>query len=323
MNIFITGGTGFIGQHLCKRLVAEGHELTLLLRSDRKRRLVPTGVTFLPGDLTRFQDENLELPPFDVVIHLAGVVTAKDPADYDRINHQAVRDLVGCLERQSWRPKRLLFASSLAAAGPSELGKPHLASDPLNPVDPYGEAKKQAELFLENQTIPSTSFRPAIVLGPMDDATLTLYKLAKRRMGFQIGRQPQQLSFVDVDDVVDALIRMMHDERAGHFQYFIAHPQVVTAPEILNTIAQAMGKKLIKFSVPKWLLKGLMHINTFFSRIFGYWNQLDNKQYRQMTAPAFVCSSESLQTALDWNPQHDLEASVKKALKGYLEAGKL
>ena len=71
----------------------------------------------LEGDLSRFTDRQLTLGPFDVVIHLAAVITARSVAQYEAINFGAVRDLLACLERQDWKPKRLLFASSLAAAG--------------------------------------------------------------------------------------------------------------------------------------------------------------------------------------------------------------
>ena len=57
--------------------------------------------------------------------------------------------------------------------------------------------------------------------------------------------------------------------------------------------------------------------------IFGYTNQLDAKQYRQMTAPAFVCSSERIRRELGWAPRHDLADALTNAAIGYQSAGLL
>ncbi|MEM7104198.1 MAG: NAD(P)-dependent oxidoreductase [Bacteroidota bacterium] len=323
MRIFITGATGFIGQHLCKRLVAEGHDLTVLLRSPKKRNLLPKGVTFLNGDLSLFKDHNLVLPKFDYVIHLAGAIFAKNRVGYFEINFEGVKDLVTCLQNQDWQLKRFLFASSLAAAGPSNGEVPHIESDPLNPRDPYGEAKKAAEEWLQAQEIPSTSFRPAIVLGPGDENTYTLFKMAKKGLGIKVAGIDQQLSFVDVDDVVDALIKMMTIEGDLHQTYFIAHPEEITLPELWRQLANAFSREVWLILIPQFLLFFFMILATAIYSILPFKNQLDYKQYRQMTGKAFVCSSQKLTDELGWTPKFDLKASLAKAIEGYKALGKL
>src|ERR1700735_3857542 len=96
MRILVTGGTGFIGRHLCQRLVERGDHVVALVRSKRKASALPAQVETLEGD-----------------------VAAERPEEYEAINFTAVKDLVECVGRQAWKPARFLFASSLAAAGPS------------------------------------------------------------------------------------------------------------------------------------------------------------------------------------------------------------
>ena len=66
-----------------------------------------------------------------------------------------------------------------------------------------------------------------------------------------------------------------------------------------------------------------MRASTAVSGLLGLFNQLDDKQYRQMIAPAFVCSSAALRAELGWLPTHDFEDCLRHAAEGYRHAGKL
>ena len=161
MKLFITGATGFIGVHLTKKLVKLGFEVTALLRTPAKRVLLPKEVKIIEGDMSIFEDHNLELPEFDIVIHLAGAIFAKSPEEYLKFNCEVTKDLVHCLENQKWKLKRFLYASSLAAGGPSENVAVDETSIP-NPIDPYGAAKLASEEFLQTVTAFPTTFIPTL-----------------------------------------------------------------------------------------------------------------------------------------------------------------
>ena len=115
MKVLLTGATGFIGGHLCRRLVAGGNHVVALVRDPKKAASLPGEVERLEGDLSLFDRPDLALPACDVVMHIAGVVSANAAAEYDAVNFRAVKSLVESVARQSWRPRRLLFASSLAS----------------------------------------------------------------------------------------------------------------------------------------------------------------------------------------------------------------
>ena len=226
MRIFVTGGTGFIGRHLCQRLIERGDEVFALVRSPKKAAaFLPAGVKTVEGDLSLFADPATVLPPCDVVIHLAAVIAADTLEQYEAINFDAVKNLLDCLGRQSWRPARMLFASSLAASGPSPAGVAHTERDPLHPIDPYGDAKARAEALVAAAPFPTTSFRPCIVLGPGDEQSLTLFRAARSGFGFRVAGAPQELSFIDVRDLVEAIVLMADDRRPGSYCYFASHPR--------------------------------------------------------------------------------------------------
>ncbi len=323
VRYFVTGATGFIGRHLCRRLVADGHEVVALVRDPEKAVRVLGAIETLTGDLSIFRARDIELPAFDVVVHLAAVVAGKNEAEYHEVNHQAVVDLVDALERQAWEPRRFLFASSLAAGGPTVATRPLREDDPSGPIDAYGIAKLRAERRVAEASFPTTSFRPSIVLGPGDDATLTLYRMARSGWVVRVAGVDQVVSFVDVDDLVEAIVLMAEEATPEHRVYYVAHDEAVRTSDLLATMGRALGKRVTPVPVPKAVLRCASFVATAASKVLGFQNQLDEKQYRQMTAPAFVCSTERLQRSLGWRARIGLEPSIAKAVAGYRAEGRL
>lgn len=324
MRFVVTGATGFIGGHLIERLVADGHEVVALVRSpERAGRLRELGVTLLAGDLSLFADADLQLEPADVVVHLAGVVAAQTPGEYEAINFRAVVDLMECLHRQSWTPQRLLFASSLAACGPSPGDRPWTEADATAPIDPYGDAKARAEVALREAKFPVTCFRPPVVLGPGDPAFLTVFKAAKSRVGFRVTGPPQRLSWIYVDDLVNALVLMAHDSRVGDYTYFTGSPETVDTNRLWDALRGALDRRIAVVPLPAGVLKIAGAVSTWGSGMLGLHNQLDEKQVAQIIAPAFVCSSEALYRDLGWAPEVSFEDAVQRTADGYRALGSL
>ena len=98
MKILLTGATGFIGVHLCRQLVANGHQVVALVRSKEKAKALPPAVEFIHGDLSIFSDPKLVLSECDTIIHLAGVVAGKNEQEYADMNYRSV-GLSGGLHR--------------------------------------------------------------------------------------------------------------------------------------------------------------------------------------------------------------------------------
>jgi nucleoside-diphosphate-sugar epimerase len=323
MRILVTGATGFIGRHLCDRLVARGDEVVALVRWPETEAPLPASVKVLAGDLSVFADPAMILPPCDVVIHLAGVVTAERLSDYEAVNFNGVKHLLECIGRQSWKPARFLFASSLAALGPSRAGEAHTERDPLRPIDPYGEAKARAEALVAAASFPTTCFRPGAVLGPGDPQSLTIFRSASRGFGFRVAGRPQELSFVDVRDLVDAIVLMAGDRRPGSYRYFASHPDALNVLGLWSEVARAVERYVVVVPFPAWALYVAMRITTTLAALFGFRNQLDAKQYKQMVAPGFVCTSAALREELGWKPRYTLAECIAHAVDGYRAAGAL
>ncbi|MEA4935202.1 MAG: NAD(P)-dependent oxidoreductase [Paludibacter sp.] len=322
MRYFVTGCTGFIGIHLCRLLIAEGHEVFGLVRNPQK---VPQDIKGklkeIKGGLEIFQQTDLRLPEVDVVIHLAAIITSKHSSDYMQINHEAVVHLLDAINTQSWKPKRLILASSLAAVGPNRDGNVLSESDTPQPIDPYGVAKLKAEQLLSGQPFPTTVFRPPVVIGPGDPAMLTVFKMVKSHFAALPMGKPQLLSFVYVEDLVNAIYVMSQNHSTARKLYFVTSEEVVTNRKIVDTIASEMKKKIFILFVPKFVVRLIMYVSTAVSVVFRVPNFYDYRQYKQMTTPSFICTSRLLSEETNWRAKTSFNEAIRSCIEGYKKLG--
>lgn len=324
MKYFITGATGFIGIHLCHRLVTEGHEIIALMRSPEKAKKLPQkNITLIKGDLSVFKKNDFFIPEADVVIHLAGIIGAKTEAEYYAHNFHATVDFVECIKKQNWKPKRFLYTSSLAAAGPSPAEIPVTEEMTPAPIEPYGKAKLKSEEFLKNAPFPVTSFRPGIVLGAGDENSLTLFKMAKMGIGMKVAGINQKISCIDVEDLVEAIVKMSGENSLQNKTYFTVNPEIVDMKMLWDALGKSLNKKINLIPLSKFILYNVAAVSTVLSKIFPFQNKIDLKMYRQMTQKAFICSSEKLQKELNWKARYNIYETVKRAAEGYKLMGKL
>lgn len=321
MKVLVTGGTGFIGASFCRALAAEGHEILALIRNPKKAGSLPKDkIEFLRGDLSIFQDKNLEIPECDVVVHLAAALTVKNQEDYS-VNYTTVVDFVECLARQKWKPRRFVFASSLAAGGPTSYGAPLTEDSADSPVEEYGRSKLEAEQYLKSAPFPTTSFRPPMVMGPGSVPVLALFQMAKAGVGVTVTGIDQEVSFIHVDDLAEAILAMCGEESPEHKTYYTAHEQIVTTSSMWKIFGKVFGKKIVVVKIPKVVLRGIAESMTVLSKIFDFDNRVDMKRYKMMTQPAFTCLGEKLHNDLGWKASRDFERTVSDSLAGYKKMG--
>ena len=150
MRILVTGGAGFIGSHLTRRLLADGHEVHVLdNESNGLRSAVPAGAHFVHGDVIRPEDlEPAFAKKLDAVCHLAGQVSIirafDNPVGDLRTNTEGTVNVVQqCVKH---RVPRLIYASSMTAYGDCER-VPTPESEPCKPDSYYGITKFAAERY--------------------------------------------------------------------------------------------------------------------------------------------------------------------------------
>ena len=155
MTWLITGAAGYIGGHVVKEFLSEGHEIVCLdsLESGEKSR-IPQGANFLLGNILDEQLLNKIFKKYKIknIVHLAAKKSVSEselnPALYEEVNVQGTRNLINCARK--FQIEKFIFSSSAAVYGNIDKGVA-VESDPTLPISVYGKTKLKSEQDLAEE----------------------------------------------------------------------------------------------------------------------------------------------------------------------------
>jgi nucleoside-diphosphate-sugar epimerase len=320
MKALITGGTGFIGGHLVEALVRQGVEVTALVRSPGKaNRLAELGARMIPGDLDNLEALATASVGQDVVFHLAGLVRARNEAEFLRVNRDGTRKLVEAAARQG--APRFIHLSSLAAGGPSAPGRPQTGEETPRPVSPYGRSKLAGEGEVAKSDLPWTILRPPLVYGPGDTEILRGFKAAARLgLAPTLGSGEQELSGLFAPDLAAALLAAGTSETPRKI-YPVCHPEIFTSRELALAIGEAVGQSVRTFNIPAGVTRGLLTIIGTTARALGRPTLLDRSKADELVAAAWTGDPSAFTRDTGWQAQHALADGLSRTADWYREQG--
>ncbi len=269
MKVLITGGTGFVGSHACRELMAAGHSVSLLVRSEEKALKFYEGIGegiphLVVGDITDSGSVKRAFEGCDAVVHTAAG-TPMQIESVERlfaINVGGVKNVIGAALEVG--VDRIICLSSITAIF-NEDGSKVTPDTPPNPSKmPYGQSKVEAELYLrkrQEEGAPIAILYPGGIIGPDDPSLSDSCKATMHRIanGFRIFADGG-MQYIDVRDLA-ALIRSLV-ERGGSGRLLV--PGVYsTWTEQADMLEEVSGCQLQRIPAMGWKLRLLGRLVDF------------------------------------------------------------
>lgn len=320
MRALVTGATGFVGGHLTEALRRRGDEVTVLARSAGKAQaLASLGVRVVNGDLHDRGALARAIEGQEVVFHVAGAVAARNEAEFLKANRDGTGNLLeaGAL---SGRP-RFVLVSSLAAAGPSSPGRPHLGDEPSLPVTAYGRSKLAAERAVTTGGLPWTILRPPTVYGPRDREVLKVFRIARWGVAPVFGDGAQELSTVHGADLAEALIAAAGSDVAVGGIYYPCHPEIITSAGLVRAIGAAMGRRVAVVGVPRPIGRALLAVTETGARLTGRPTILTTDKANEFFQRAWTGDPGRLTRDTGWRATRDLGEGLVDTYRWYRSHG--
>lgn len=332
MHYFITGTAGFIGFHLARRLLADGHEVTgfdgmtpyynVKLKQMRHAALAQypafTPVIAMLEDRAAVEEAMAAAKP-DVVIHLAAQAgvrySLENPQSYLTSNVTGSYNIIELAERHKVKHLMLASTSSIYGANPT---LPFRETDRADePLTIYAATKKSMELMAHAHAhlykTPTTAFRFFTVYGPWGRPDMALFKFVDLMLNDQpieiYGEGKMSRDFTYIDDLVEAIVRISH---------VIPDESNRVADDKIETLSRQAPFRLVNIGGGQ--PENLMDFVELVEKALGQPAIRHMLPMQKGDVPRTYAAPDLLQALTDYTPTTKLEDGVKAFVEWYLEA---
>ena len=325
MKTFITGGTGFIGTHLLKRLSQTEHELCCLVRkSGQVREIEKMGATLVSGDVTD-KDSLLEgMIGCDWVINLANIYSFWEPnrGVFTDVNVEGTRNVMECALETG--VSKVVHVSTTVVYG-RPVDCPFTEESSVGPVrfSEYARTKYAGDLiaweFYEKKGLPLVMIYPGAVLGPGDPKATGQFirDLMNRRLPAKVF-QDSILTFVHVKDVAEATVRAAEKENNVGEKYFVGKHQL-SIREVSEMVSEISGAPLPKMSLPDSLVMANASLLTWLANLTKkppMWNMAVDQMRTMKQGFRFDGSKAERELGITYTP---IRVALEETIASYLE----
>lgn len=319
MKVLVTGATGFLGQWLTRRLLEEGFEVRVLVRSRSKLEdLEGLKLEIAEGDVTNLSSLEAACKSVGGVFHLAGLIaySKAQRAAMELVNVQGTKNVISAIQKNGHA--RMLHLSSVTA-----IGAGFTRDEILNEKSEYNvkrlnlgyfETKHDAEIAVFDEVragrLDALAINPSTIYGPGDakkGSRGAQLKVARGKLPFYT---PGGVNVVHVDDVVNLCIQAFRNGKAG--ERTIACSENLTIKETFERIATLAGVKPPSIELPRAVIFALGRVGDLLESI-GRKGPLNTENAWTSTMFHWF-TNEKAKRDFGFNPrpaQEALEASVR------------
>lgn len=328
-KILITGASGFIGSYIVEEALRRGMDTwAAVRRSSSREYLQDERIHLLELDLSSRDKlvQQLENHSFDYIVHAAGVTKSLQASDFHKVNTEGTRNLVDAILQLQMPIKRFVYLSSLSIFGPIAEKQPYreITEDDIpKPNTAYGRSKWEAEKYLDSigNNFPYIVLRPTGVYGPREKDYFLMAKSIKGHVDFSVGFRRQDITFVYVQDVVQAVFLAFDHGMSGR-KYFLSDGKVYQSAAFSNYIHDELGRPWwIRVKAPIWVLRAITFLGEYIGHFTGKISALNNDKYHILKQRNWRCDIEPAMDELGYHPHYDLERGVKLTIAWYRENG--
>ena len=253
MRVFVTGGAGFIGSHVCERLLHSGAEVIAFDDFSSGNTRIE-GATVIEGDVRNFEEVLAAMADCTHVVHLAALASVPasfaNPSQSESVNLQGTLNVIEAARQAG--AKRIVFSSTAAIYGDAT-DQPVTESTTANCQSPYAEDKLAAEVAILNSGIDAISLRYFNVHGPRQDTNGAYAAVIPAFIQMLMNHQSPKIfgtgeatrDFVSVMDVADInlLALQTNDASALGQIYNVASGSSMSVMELFTTLRNLLAEK--------------------------------------------------------------------------------
>ena len=274
MKVLVTGGTGFTGKALVRRLIEMGHQVVALDYKEglKTQEIREWGAEVMLGSVTDMDVVRRSVEGAEVVHHVAAAFREMDVPErhYYEVNVEGTRNVLQAALDAGVR--KVIYCSTCGVHG--NVDHPPAGEDaPIRPADYYQRTKWEAEPLTREffeRGLRTTILRPAAIYGPGDPERF--YLIFKRVAGgtfpmFGNGRTLYHPPYID--NLIDAFLLAMEDGRGDGEAYLIADEQYIEIEDLVRRVGKALGTDVRIPHYPVWPVVVAGHIVEKACKPFG------------------------------------------------------
>jgi nucleoside-diphosphate-sugar epimerase len=332
-RILITGASGFVGSFLVEEGLRRGMAVWAGVRATSSRRyLQQPELHFAELDLAnperlaeQLRQHREEHGAWDYIVHCAGVTKCRNKEDFYRGNTLATQHLIEALHTLDMLPRRLVYISSLSVVGPaheSDYADITTADKPC-PNTAYGVSKWQAEQLLHrDEAMPWVILRPTGIYGPREKDYFLMAQSIRRHVDFAAGWKRQDITFIYVKDLLQAVFAALTANQAVHRTYHLSDGATYRSSEFSDLLRRELGHPwMVRIQCPLPVLRVISAVCGTVAGWLGKSSTLNPDKYNIMKQRNWRCDIRPARQDLGFNPQYPLARGVKEAMDWYKQEG--
>lgn len=325
-NVLVTGGTGFAGSHLTKKLLDLDFNVRLLVRNGSVAKLRNSDMPeVVLGDIRDVTAVKKAVKGVDLVFNLAAAYRKagiKD-VDYYDTNVKGVSNLLKAA--MEFGIEQFVQCSTAGVHGPID-NPPANEESPYNPRDIYQITKLLGELLVRDchrkTGMPFTIIRPCAIYGPGDSRLLKLFRLASMRFVPVLGSGQAYYHLIHINDLTTAFILAAFHPKAQQEAFIIGDDNCYTINEIIDMISSRLGRDGKRFHLPPFPFKVLGNVVEKTSITIGIEPLIYRRRVDFFTISRSFTNTKAL-NLLGFKPKTKLIDGLKSTYEWYVARGLL